>query len=57
MKKNYKKALRANNAVEPAAPASVWCKGVPGKPGKTTNYDATLNDGEIRRIIQKGGNR
>lgn len=57
MKKNYKKALRANNAVEPAAPASVWCKGVPGKGGATLNYDATLNDSEIRRIIQKGGNR
>lgn len=57
MKKNYKKALRANNAVEPLPPASVWGKGVPGKPGKTTNYDATLNDAEIRSIIQKGWNR
>lgn len=25
------------NAVEPAAPASVWCKGIPGKGGMTTN--------------------
>lgn len=39
MKKNYKKFLKANNAVEPAAPASVWGKGVPGKPGKTTNFE------------------
>ena len=39
MKKNYKRILKANNAVEPAAPASRWCKGVPGKGGKTTNYE------------------
>ena len=26
------------NAVQPAAPASVWGKGVPGKNGKSTNY-------------------
>lgn len=25
------------NAVDPAAPASVWGKGVPGKGGSTTN--------------------
>lgn len=37
MKKNYKRILRANNAVEPAAPASVWGKGVPGKGGATLN--------------------
>lgn len=30
---------------------------VPGKGGATTNYDATMNDSEIRRIIhKKGGN-
>ena len=53
MKKNYKRILKANNAVEPAAPASVWGKGVPGKGGATLNYDATLNDSEIRRIIHR----
>lgn len=26
------------NAVQNAAPASVWGKGVPGKNGKSTNY-------------------
>lgn len=46
MKKNYKKILKANNAVEPAAPASVWCKGVPGKGGKTLN--ATIPNKEGR---------
>lgn len=51
MKKNYKRILRMNNGVFPAVPASRFCKGVPGKGGKTTNYDAALNDGEIRRII------
>lgn len=51
MKKNYKRILKANNAVEPAAPASRWGKGVPGKGGATTNHDFTMNDGEIKRII------
>ena len=51
MKKFYKKILKANNAIEPAAPASRWGKGVPGKGGATLNFDATLNDGEIRKII------
>lgn len=26
------------NTVEPAAPASVWGKGIPGKGGSTTNF-------------------
>ena len=43
--------LRLNNAVDPAAPASAWGKGVPGKGGATTNYG--VNDSEN----QKGGNR
>ena len=55
--KKFGKLLKMNNAIEPAASASVWGNGVPGKGGATTNYDATVNDGEIRRIIQKGGNR
>ena len=55
MKKNYKKLLKMNNAIEPAAPASVWGKGVPGKGGATLNYDATINDSEIRRIIHRKG--
>lgn len=29
--------LRASNEIDPAAPASVWGKGVPGKGGMTTN--------------------
>ena len=37
MKKSYKKIVKLSNAVEPAAPAAVWGKGVPGKGGKTTN--------------------
>lgn len=36
--KRNRRIIRATNAVEPAAPASVWCKGVPGKGGKTLNY-------------------
>ena len=55
--KKFGKLLKMNNTVDPAASASVWGKGVPGKGGTTTNYDATMNDSEIRSIIQKGGNR
>lgn len=39
MRRSYQRILKANNAVEPAAPASRWGKGVPGKGGKTTNYE------------------
>ena len=28
---------KMTNAIEPAAPASIWGKGVPGKGGKTNN--------------------
>lgn len=38
MKKAYKNLIKATNAVEIAAPASVWGKGVPGKGGATTNF-------------------
>lgn len=56
--KKFGKLLYMNNAVDAAAPASVWGNGVPGKGGATLNYDATMNDGEIRRIIhQKEENR
>lgn len=37
MKKSYKRILKANNAVESAAPASRWGNGVPGKGGATLN--------------------
>lgn len=39
MKKNYKTMMKATNAIEPAAPASIWGKGVPGKGGKTMNKE------------------
>lgn len=51
MKKNYKKLTRMNNAISPAAPASVWGNVIPGKHGKTTNYDPTKPDSEVRRMI------
>ena len=41
MKKSYKKVVKLNNAVEPAAPASVWGKGCAGKGGKTTNHEGS----------------
>lgn len=50
MKKSYKNLLKMNNAIDPAAPASVWGKGVPGKGGKTTNFDAELSK---RECIEK----
>ena len=37
MRKNYKKLLKLNNAIDPAVPTSVWGKGVPGKGGATLN--------------------
>ncbi len=51
MKKNCKKLTRMNNATSPATPASVWDNVIPGKCGKTTNYDPTKTDSEIRRMI------
>lgn len=39
MKKTFRNKL--TSAVEPAAPASVWDKGVPGKGGATTNSNIT----------------
>ena len=39
MKNYYKWLLKANNAVSYAAPAFAWGKGVPGKGGKTTNFE------------------
>lgn len=55
MKKNYKNLIKASNAVEPAAPASVWGKGVPGKGGATTN--ATISERAFQRELaeMKGG--
>lgn len=35
--KKYRFTGRMTNAVEPAASASIWGKGVPGKGGVTTN--------------------
>ena len=46
MKKNYKKLLKANTAVEPAAPASVWGNGVPGKGGATLNSTIPNREGK-----------
>ena len=51
--KKHKWQTIGTNAVDPASPASVWGKGVPFKGGKTTNYDATKNDFEIRGIINR----
>ena len=48
MKKNYKNIVKMDNAIEPAAPMTVWCKGCAGKGGATTNFDETLSVNEIR---------
>lgn len=39
--KKYRFTGRMTNAVEAAAPSSIWGKGVPGKGGKTTNSAIT----------------
>lgn len=36
--KKHKFQTIGTNAIDPAAPASVWGKGVPGKGGATTNF-------------------
>ena len=41
MKKAYKKLIKLSNAVEPAAPASVWGKGCAGKGGRTCNCEGS----------------
>lgn len=46
-----KRIIKGTNAIDPAAPASVWGNVVPGKGGATTNYDAELKDSECREII------
>jgi hypothetical protein len=48
MKKNYKKIAKMSNAIDPAAPASIWGKGCAGKGGATTNFDEALPVNEIR---------
>lgn len=52
--KNNKRHLMSNFPDIPAAPASVWGKGVPGKGGATLNYDETLNDRDVKKIIHRG---
>lgn len=52
MKKHKFKTI-GTNAIDPASPASVWGKGVPGKGGASTNYDATMPDPLIRTKIQR----
>lgn len=49
--KRNKRMTPATNAIDPAAPASVWGNVVPGKGGATTNYDAELKDSECRKIV------
>ncbi len=51
MKKSYKQILRANNAVEAAASASVWGKGVPGKFGASAN--ATITEKTFARELKE----
>lgn len=51
MKKAYKKLIKLSNAVEPAAPASVWGKGCAGKGGKTTNHE--IQESMIQREIRE----
>lgn len=59
MKKNYKKLIRMNNAIDPATTTArnFGFHPIPGKGGKTTNYDETLSINETRIKIygRKGG--
>lgn len=52
MKKNYKKIVKMNNAIDPAAPASVWgYKGCAGKGGATTN--SSISDKMFQRELRE----
>lgn len=51
MKKSYRKVMRASNAVEAAAPASVWGKCVPSKFGASTN--ATISEKTFVRELKE----
>lgn len=62
MKKSYYRVLKKNNAVEKAAPASVWGKGCAGKGGKSTNfeipdwmYDREMYDRKLKEMKENGG--
>ena len=56
--KKYGKLLKKNIAVEAAAPASVWGKGVPGKGGATTNFaiPSDMFKKERAEMKEGGGN-
>lgn len=52
MKKNYKRIIKLDNAVEPAAPTSVWgYKGCAGKCGRTTN--STITEKMFQRELKE----
>lgn len=53
MKKSKKRIMKLNNAVEPAAPPSVWgYKGCAGKGGKTTNCQMTTDEKEDKNELR-----
>ena len=58
MKFNKNRITKMNNAIDPAFSTSkdFGFKPVPGKGGKTTNYDDTLSDFAIKeKIFGKNG--
>ncbi len=59
MKKSYKKILKANNAVDPAVPASVWdLISVPGKGGATLNFEIPewMFQRELKEMMEGAAN-
>lgn len=51
MKKN---TIKFTNSIEPAAPASVWGKGAPGKGGTTTNSAIVENENKNENEKENG---
>ncbi len=47
MVKNYRKFLKASNAVDAAAPASVWGRVVATMGGATRNFDSKRTEADI----------
>lgn len=56
--KKYVKLLQMDNSVDPAAHASVWGKGVPGKGGATRNFaiPSDMFKKERAEMKEGGGN-
>ena len=56
MNNNYKKPVKIKFCVEPATTTArrFGANPVPCKGGKSTNHDADLTDGQVKRVMREG---